>query len=122
MHLIHALLIADYFMIMFDLLAHIAQLAHTVVQFRVVGDNRARVTKRTKGLLGIKGEAAQVAKGTSARALVIRPVRVRYIFDHTQPVFARDCQNWLHIAGLPIQMYWYDGAGALSNGSFEQFR
>ena len=65
----------------FPLLTPVPQHADPLGEVRVVGDHHATLAAGPKVLPGVEAEAAHVADGTDAPALVLRPVGLCSIFD-----------------------------------------
>ena len=47
-------------------------------------------------------------------------MRMRNVFNHAQPMLARNREYRLHVAGLSIKMHRDDGTGAFSDSCFQQ--
>ena len=85
---VHAVIVAGDDVVVFGLLPPIAEQRNSSREFRVVGDHRPALAVCAEILAGIEAEAAEIADGSGAAALVLRAVSLRRVLDDDEPVAA----------------------------------
>ena len=102
-------------MVILPLLAPVAQHADPLGEVLVVGDHHAALAAGPEVLPGIEAEAAHVADGAHAPALVLRAVGLGSIFDDDEVMAAGDVQDGVEIRGLAMQVHRQDRLGAVGD-------
>lgn len=87
---------------------HPREVGHLVV----VGDEQAAVTERAEVLAGEEGVRADVTDGAGLLAFVAGAEGLGAVFDDQQVVFLGDGHDFVHGAGVAVQVDGHDGAGA----------
>src|ERR1700722_14099659 len=88
----------------------------------VVGYDHSAVAEAAQVLAGKETQTAGVAKRADLLSFIGGTDRLGAVFDDVQAVPPSDHHDWVHIAGLAVEVDRQDGLGAWRDGRFDQSR
>ena len=117
----HAIIVADFIMVVADGGAVFAQGTGAGGEVGVVGDEGAAFAKGSEVFAGVKAEAGDFAEGADGTAFVFGAMGLGGIFDEGEFVMAADFADGIEVEGLAIEVHGHDGFGARGDGFFDEF-